>query len=306
MDNLCHTLVGAALGEAGLKRTTAFGNATLMIAANLPDVDVLVFATDVPSVAFRRGWTHGVLAQLLLPPLLAGLMSGISRMRRPDALPPASFRSLLLLSYIGVISHVLLDLLNNYGVRLLMPFSQRWFYGDAVFIVDIWLWLVLGAGVWLSARRHSPEPARSALLIATTYVLLIVGSATAARGIVARAWYERSGLAPQSFMVGPYPITPFKRAVIVDAGDAYVTGTFEWFPRRVVFDAQHIPKNDRNPAVQQAISDDPRIRAVLIWARFPYFQIERAAEGVAVTLRDVRFGERVGAVRAVVSASPGS
>ena len=55
MDNLCHTLVGAALGEAGLKRQTRFGNATLMIASNLPDIDVLVFATSTPSVAFRRG-----------------------------------------------------------------------------------------------------------------------------------------------------------------------------------------------------------------------------------------------------------
>ena len=70
MDNVCHTLVGAALGRAGLNRTTRFGSSTLMIAANLPDIDVLVFATDLPSVAFRRGWTHGLLAQALLPLLL--------------------------------------------------------------------------------------------------------------------------------------------------------------------------------------------------------------------------------------------
>jgi hypothetical protein len=41
MDNLCHTLVGAALGEAGFKRRTRFASATLMIASNLPDIDVL-------------------------------------------------------------------------------------------------------------------------------------------------------------------------------------------------------------------------------------------------------------------------
>ena len=34
-----------------------------MIAANLPDVDVLAFATGIPPVALRRGWTHVVLAQ---------------------------------------------------------------------------------------------------------------------------------------------------------------------------------------------------------------------------------------------------
>ncbi len=29
-----------------------------------------------------------------------------------------------------------MDWLNSYGVRLLMPFSNRWFYGDALYIVD--------------------------------------------------------------------------------------------------------------------------------------------------------------------------
>ncbi len=50
MDNLCHTLVGAAIGEAGLKIRTRFGNPALMIAANLPDLDVLVFATGARRV----------------------------------------------------------------------------------------------------------------------------------------------------------------------------------------------------------------------------------------------------------------
>jgi hypothetical protein len=36
MDNLCHTLTGAALAEAGLKHRTRFASAALMIAANLP------------------------------------------------------------------------------------------------------------------------------------------------------------------------------------------------------------------------------------------------------------------------------
>ena len=65
MDNLCHTLVGAAIGEAGLKQRTRYGNATLMIAANLPDLDVLSFLTGVNPISFRRGWTHGVLAQFV-------------------------------------------------------------------------------------------------------------------------------------------------------------------------------------------------------------------------------------------------
>ena len=119
MDNLCHTLVGAALGYAGLRRTTRLANATLMIAANLPDLDVLVLATDTPSVAFRRGWTHGVLAQLVLPLALTAIMVLIGRRRASAGGPPLNARWLLLLSYVGLYSHVFLDFLNNYGIRLL-------------------------------------------------------------------------------------------------------------------------------------------------------------------------------------------
>ena len=61
MDNLTHTLVGAALGQAGLKNRTALGSATLMIGANFPDIDVIAVAFE-NSVHWRRGHTHGFLA----------------------------------------------------------------------------------------------------------------------------------------------------------------------------------------------------------------------------------------------------
>src|SRR5690349_13961400 len=126
MDNLCHTLAGAALSRAGLKSRTQLASATLMIASNLPDLDVLVFATDVPSISFRRGWTHGVLAQATLPLALGAIMYGIGRWRaRSGAKEPLRAGWLIGLSYIGVLLHVAMDLLNNYGVRLLMPFSQQ-------------------------------------------------------------------------------------------------------------------------------------------------------------------------------------
>src|SRR5688572_18650917 len=118
MDNLCHTLTGAAFGEAGLKQRTRFGNATLMIAANLPDVDVLALVSSTPAVALRRGWTHGVVAQALLPIALTAAVLVVARMRPArHHQPPVRAGWLLLLSYVGVLSHVGLDLLNNYGIR---------------------------------------------------------------------------------------------------------------------------------------------------------------------------------------------
>jgi inner membrane protein len=300
MDNLCHTLVGWAMGEAGLKTKTRHGNAVLMVAANLPDVDVAVLLTSTPSVEFRRGWTHGILAQLLLPLALTAVVVGIDRWRQarlkpgtPAAGPSLSIPWLLALSYAGVYSHVLLDFLNNYGVRLLAPFDWRWFYGDAVFIADPWLWLALAAGVWLSKRRLSVTPARGALLFAAAYTLAMLVSAQEARGVVRDIWRQTRGADPRALMVGPLPITPLTRSVIVDAGDHYETGTFSWGASGVVFDRGAIPKNDWRPEVSAA-RRTRLIASYLVWSRFPYWTVMPAARGAEVGVRDMRFGGALG------------
>jgi inner membrane protein len=289
MDNLCHTLVGAAFGQAGLKNRTRFGSATLMIASNLPDVDVLVFATSTPSVAFRRGWTHGPIAQALLPIALTVALLAIARAwpTRADAVPVRA-RWLLLLSYIGVMSHVLLDLLNPYGLRILAPFDWRWFYGDALFIIDPWLWLVLGIGVWTAARRAASVPARWSLVVAAIYVVGMVVGARAARAIVVDTWHARNGTNPRSVMVGPRPITPFTRDIVIDAGSHYERGTFRWFAPRVTFAAAGVPKNDTDSRVAQA-REAPNVRGFLVWSRFPFWTLTPAPGGTRVTVSDMRF-----------------
>ena len=308
MDNLCHTLVGAACSEAGLKGRTRFASATLMIAANLPDLDVLVFATRVPSMSFRRGWTHGVLGDLLLPVILTGVMMAIDRARpRRDAtVAPASTRAswpaLLALSYIGVASHLVLDLLNNYGVRLLMPLSNRWFYGDTLFIVDPWMWAALGGGVWLARRRGRARPARLALVVATAYIVVMLVSARSARSLVLEAWRGEHGSDPRAAMVGPVFLDPFRKDVIVDGGDGYVRGTFRWLPRSVRFDDVVIPSRARTPEAESA-QRDPGVRAFLVWARFPYYEIETARSGTRVVVSDMRFGRLIATTSVTVSPS---
>jgi len=85
MDNLCHSLIGMAASRAGLRKLTPLATSTLVIANNLPDIDVGVFATNTLAMSFRRGWTHGVLAQALLPIALTGAMLAYDRYYKKSA-----------------------------------------------------------------------------------------------------------------------------------------------------------------------------------------------------------------------------
>jgi inner membrane protein len=157
MDPVAHSFTGAALAAAGLRRATPLATTALLIGANLPDVDVFsgMFGAYAP-IAFRRGWTHGLLAIAVWPFVLAGALLAwdryVRRKRDPHA-PPARFGPLLAVAALAVATHPALDWLNNYGLRWLMPFDGRWFYGEAVFIIDPWLWLTLGGAAFLTFSR---------------------------------------------------------------------------------------------------------------------------------------------------------
>ena len=160
MDNLTHSLVGALIGQAGLKRKTGLAMPALIIGANIPDIDAACFLwlDGVQHLAFRRGITHGPIAWVLLPLLLAGGLWWFDRWqarrgKRPEGRLPVHFGWLYGLSLLATLTHPALDWLNVYGIRLLEPFSSRWFYGDTLFIIDIWLWALMGFATWFSLRK---------------------------------------------------------------------------------------------------------------------------------------------------------
>lgn len=302
MDPICHTLAGAALAKAGLEEKTALGLTTLVLAANMPDIDVAVFATPTLAMSFRRGWTHGILALAVLPVLLAGTMLAwdrLVRQRRAHAPPRVNVGGLLLLGYVGMLSHQLLDYLNSYGIRLLKPFSDRWFYGDALYIVDPWMYLVLGAGVWLAYRSgrlgksHARRPARMALLLAGAYVAMMLASNLWARSVVADG-LARAGQAGARFMVTPVVVNPFQREVIVDTGERYEKGVL-WFGPTPHFrpTGYGVDKGLREPAANRAMLT-PRAQQFLLWSRFPFFVVDGSAQPPRVFLNDFRYSSNTG------------
>jgi inner membrane protein len=286
MDNLCHSLVGMALSRAGLHRRTALATSTLVIANNLPDIDVGVFATNTLAMSFRRGWTHGVLAQLTLPIALTGAMLVYDRYRKKaSSVEPVVPSQILLLSYLGVLLHVFMDFANSYGVRLLMPFSETWFYGDALYIVDPWLYLMLGLGWWLGKRNA--RPARIGVALAAIYVAAMLASNLIARREVASGLARAGRPADTRFMVTPVFVNPFRREVVIDVGDRYEKGNL-WFDPGPHFRPAGfgIEKGLDDPGVQPELQL-PSARAFLRWSRFPFVQIDPSQP--TVWLNDYRY-----------------
>ena len=321
MDNLAHTLAGLALAEAGLKRKTALATATLAIAANLPDIDAVSYllGDGVDSLAFRRGWTHGPIAMVVLPLLLTGAVVMWDRTFRSQSgrrRTPVDTGWLFVVALIGVLSHPLLDLLNSYGVRLLMPFSDEWFYGDALFIIDPWLWVALGVGVILSRRRARRErdagagialrkrssrevptaggwvtrPARIALAAVTIYAIVMAGTSRIGRLIVARQ--STAGTADRT-MVGPVAVTPLRREVVREIGDRYETGTLTFGIYPTFVRAAVIEKASDAPGVAAAMRTREG-EAFLSWARFPRFTTENVGDSIRVVLSDLRYSDERG------------
>ena len=97
MDPLAHTLFGAALAETGLGKLARRATPTLILGANLPDIDAFAPLVSADfSFGFRRGWTHGVLALAILPALLVGIMALLARRRDRDALTRTEIKWLVL------------------------------------------------------------------------------------------------------------------------------------------------------------------------------------------------------------------
>jgi len=131
MDNVTHTLVGLMLSRAVFPRPVARAPLMMMISANLPDIDVVsLFGGSLAYIQYHRGGTHALAAA----PFLALLPVLLVREKRAVA-------------YVGslaaVLSHLVLDWTNVYGIRLLLPFSSRWLHLDITNVVDLWIAAIL-------------------------------------------------------------------------------------------------------------------------------------------------------------------
>lgn len=141
MDNLTHTLAGALLARAGLGKLYPKATMLMILAANVPDIDIAAAAGGALNYLHYHRWiTHSVLFFPLMALLPVLLICGIRRSFR-------GFGGAWLISSIAVLSHLLLDWTNAYGIRLFSPLSERWYGLDIGYVIDLWIWAFLLLGL---------------------------------------------------------------------------------------------------------------------------------------------------------------
>ncbi len=194
MDNLTHSLIGLAAAKAGLEKLSPGTTTLCLLAANAPDADlaVLLFAGRWEYLHHHRGITHSIVGALTLAIALPlAFYFGdwlIGRLR--GRATSVKLKGLLIASLIVTATHPIMDWTNNYGMRFLLPWNARWFYGDFAFVIDPFIWIVLGNSAFLlTAKTRKRVILWSVLGIIPTYLVLfgVSGSSMMGNGIPLRA-----------------------------------------------------------------------------------------------------------------------
>lgn len=297
MDNFTHSLTGWALGQTGLKLKSRKGLAALIMGANMPDIDIFFGWVDWAPLAMHRGFTHGLVGGVLvLPPFLAGLLWLLDRWQVRRG---ATFKSglamhfgwVVALSYIGAATHPLLDLQNTYAVQLFSPLSNLWFHNDALFIIDVWLWVGLAFAIGLSRYRERKgggwrKPAQVGLIAAVAYI-----GANAGLSVVAKRALIASGAAarPDVVFAGHEPAFFWNRNMVWRE-DGRI-GRADYNPLAGLHHvAPMVPDQMDDPLAIRARTANRNILTFLRWSLIPTATVRREPCRALVSFGDARFG----------------
>lgn len=294
MDNVTHTLTAVLLGRAGVARLAPGGMGVLVLASNLPDADTVValFGGGLGYLEYHRHLTHA----LVVAPVL-GLLAALAFFRVGGwrLLPAWGVGTL------GVWAHILLDLLNNYGVRIWLPFRADWVGWDLFMVVDPWVMAVLLLCVLapLLARlvgseiggRAAAAPGRGWAMFGLLFLVLWAGGRWVLHERAVETLRTRmyEGQAPVRVAAWPTPWNPF-------VWQGYVSAEPFWGLYKVDLQREFDPERGAiyyKPEEAEAVNAarrTPEAQAFLRFAQYAVWRVLPLAEGVQVEATDVRFG----------------
>jgi inner membrane protein len=327
LEPITHFLTGACMGRAGLNRKTALATATVTLAAEAPDLDVLGrIKGPVFGFAHHRGFTHSFLGIALVSAVVVGFMYLIWRLRgrkvNDPKLPPR-WGLLFGFAYLAGLTHILLDFTNNYGVRPFWPFSEKWYSWDIVFIVEPIILILLVAGLVLpvffsfidreiGVRRKEPT-GRWGATLALLGVVALWGVRDYEHRRAVNALEARTYESADPIRASAFPLwwSPLRWVGVVETRNFYATMMVDSTTPEVDPDGeiQILYKPEETP-VTLAAKRSYLGRVYLDWAQYPITETEPLASGeqgdvarFIVRFKDLRFQQPGRTGRSVLAAS---
>jgi inner membrane protein len=278
MFNSTHTLVGLAIARTGIDKWVPRAAVTAVIAANLPDIDIVFDIAGVPSyIEHHRALTHSIVGIPILSLALAGSMYIFTR----------NFWRTFAVALLVMATHPALDYSNPYGWRPFLPFSGTWYYGDTLFILDpvIDLILLMGIVVGFLVKRAKTALAYASMAIVLAYIGIHIHARNTARNDLAGytaniSDYQRSAVLP--------------RFMDYRMWDGIISTRDSWVKVRIdtetatVKEVARMPKMQNTQVIDKA-AETRTARAVLGFARFPITRVQMTENGYRVTFLDFRF-----------------
>ncbi len=268
MDTVTHALTGAVIGYCGFRqRGGRLALWTTIAAAEFSDADlVMLLGGSETYLRWHRSFTHSALMLPVWAVVVAGAFWAFAR--RGD------FKLLWLAAAAGLVSHLFLDWITSYGTLLLWPLSDARYELSWVFILDPYVWAMLGVALWAALRYRSARAARIGLAVVGAYFLLCAAS----------RWVAMPAGADGRVRLYAQPLNPFRWTVVRQASDDVVWSDGERTKTFVSYrDERLLPKAEATEAVQ-----------LFRWfAEFPV--VEKLTENGRTVLRyrDLRFRTRL-------------
>lgn len=297
------------MGRAGLNRKTALATATLTLAAEAPDLDVLGRLRG-PAFGFahHRGFTHSLLGVPIDAIFVVGFVYLIWRLRGrkvKDPNFPPRWGLLYLFACLAGLSHILLDFTNNYGVRPFWPFSEKWYSWDIVFIFEPIMFTILLLGLivpWLfslidrelGAPMHRSR-GRVAASLALIGVMLMWGVRDFEHRRAVAALNARTYEGAEPLRVSAYPALtdPFRWYGVVETQNFFVLAAVNSLgPEVDPEDNLTIRYKPQETPVTLAAKKSYLGRVYLDWAQYPITETETLSpqgSGYIVDFQDLRF-----------------
>jgi inner membrane protein len=283
MDSVTQIALGAAIGGATLGRTV--GRRAILwgaLCGTLPDLDVFVpFGDPVKEFTYHRSFSHSLFVLTLVAPLIAWLILKL----HPSTADHR--RRWLLMVWLALVTHPLLDSFTVYGTQLFWPFSEYPVSGSTLFIIDPAYTLPLLAGVIAALALGTGARGRTlcaaGLAVSSAYLVWSVGAKLHVEQ-VARDALQAQNIRHARVLSTPAAFNTLLWRLVVMDERGYYEGWYSLLDRGRTVTFTHYPSDT---ALLRGIEDTWAVQR-LQWFTHGFYSVSRIADHVIIS--DLRMG----------------